>query len=270
MSATYRLGFTCFACILMGVLALGQGTAQTYRGDLTVPFGEIPVRIVQLDDFLVFIDEENPQTSFVVHREDIDNLTTEADRVSLDLRNPIQDRSGHTQGLSFRVQERGLADSLYRWRQQAGQAFGDRAAQERFRDDTRRDTRREDTRLDTRDNDRQDPRRETDRFEREDRPAVFADGDRVYQARHLHFFGSCSGTLTISGDMVAYESSGTPRHSREWRLADLQDVNMHDSNFITVYPRNETHYNIELTGRGIERATFERLSDAIAAGGRAE
>jgi hypothetical protein len=260
MSAILRLGFTCLACVLMGTAALGQGTVEAYRADLTVPFGEIPVRIVPVDDFLVFIDEENPGTSFVVRRDDITNATAEADRVSMNLLNPIEDRSGHTQGLSFRVRERGTADALARWHQQPA-ALEERAYQE---------PRREPVRDDVRDEPRVEVFDAPDPVAEEERPAVFAVEERNYEARHLHFFGSCRGTLTITDNMVIYDSPENPNHSREWRLGELQDVRMHDSRFVTVYPRDETHYNIELTERGIARATIDELLDAIAATRRAE
>jgi hypothetical protein len=283
MSTTLRLGFTCLACLLMGSLALGQGTAETYRGELTVPFGEIPVRIVQLDDFLVFIDEENPDTSFVVRRNDISNARAEGDRVSMDLQVPIQDRSGRTQGLAFRLQERRSADLLARWHREGVPYRDERAFREPLREDARdqREPMREDDRRyrePRREDDRRDrePRREDDRRDyrdptaAEERAPLFTDGDRTYSARHLHLFGSCSGTLTISDNMLVYESPGNRNHSRQWRFEDLREVVMRDPQFISVFPHDDTHYNLELTQRGMERATFERLAEAVAGNGRSE
>jgi hypothetical protein len=95
-------------------LLIAQTTAQVQKADLAIPFGTVSGKIVMAGDHLVFIDEERPDQSFVVARSEVEDLTIQERTASLELRRPVQDRSGERSRLNFRVAN-GETASLKRW-----------------------------------------------------------------------------------------------------------------------------------------------------------
>lgn len=95
-------------------IAIAQSTAQVQRADLAIPFGTVSGKIVMAGDHLVFIDEERPEHSFVVPRSEVENLSIHDRTAGLELRRPVQDRSGERSQLNFRLAG-GETASLKRW-----------------------------------------------------------------------------------------------------------------------------------------------------------
>ena len=95
-------------------LLFAQTTAQIQKAELAIPFGTVSGKIVMAGDHLVFIDEGRPDQSFVVARSEVEELAIQDRTASLELRRPVQDRSGERSRLNFRLVE-GEAVSLKRW-----------------------------------------------------------------------------------------------------------------------------------------------------------
>src|SRR5215471_1854700 len=95
-------------------LLFAQTTAQIQKADLAIPFGTVSGKIVMAGDHLVFIDEEQPDHSFVVAKSEVEDLAVQDRTASLELRRPVQDRSGETSQLNFRLVQ-GETVSLKRW-----------------------------------------------------------------------------------------------------------------------------------------------------------
>jgi hypothetical protein len=95
-------------------LLFAQTPAQVQKADLAIPFGTVSGKIVMAGDHLVFIDEERPDQSFVVARNEVEDLTVQDRTASLELRRPVQDRSGERSRLNFRLGN-GETVSLKRW-----------------------------------------------------------------------------------------------------------------------------------------------------------
>jgi hypothetical protein len=95
-------------------LLIAQTIAQVQKADLAIPFGTVSGKIVMAGDHLVFIDEERPDQSFVVARNDVKDLIIQDTTASLELRRPVQDRSGERSRLNFRLAS-GETVSLKRW-----------------------------------------------------------------------------------------------------------------------------------------------------------
>jgi len=91
-----------------------QTTAQVQKADLAIPFGTVSGKIVMAGDHLVFIDEERPDHSFVVARSEVEDLAIQDRTAGLQLRRPVQDRSGERSKLNFRLTQ-GDPMSLKRW-----------------------------------------------------------------------------------------------------------------------------------------------------------
>src|SRR5262245_59170093 len=95
-------------------LLFSQTTAQMQKADLAIPFGTVSGKIVMAGDHLVFIDEERPDQSFVVARSEVEDLSVQDRTASLELRRPVQDRSGERSRLNFRLAP-GETGFLKRW-----------------------------------------------------------------------------------------------------------------------------------------------------------
>lgn len=111
-----------------GIVA-AQTSLQVHNAELSVPFGVVMGRLLAVGDHLAFIDDERPDTSFAVHRDDIENLTSEGDRLILESRRAVRDRSGERRRVSFRLREGSEVVALKNWFQQgSAQAAGSEAA----------------------------------------------------------------------------------------------------------------------------------------------
>jgi hypothetical protein len=101
-------------CVCSASLFFAQTTAQVQKVDLAIPFGTVSGKLVMAGDHLVFIDEERPDQSFVVARSEVQDLAIQDRTASLELRRPVQDRSGERSRLNFRLAQ-GETVSLKRW-----------------------------------------------------------------------------------------------------------------------------------------------------------
>jgi type IV secretion system protein VirB10 len=111
-----------FSIWLYGASALmAQTAAQMQKADLAIPFGTVAGKIVLAGDHLVFIDEQRPEQSFVIARTEVEDLTVQDKTASLELRRPVQDRSGERSRLNFRLAN-GETSSLKRWYSSAATA----------------------------------------------------------------------------------------------------------------------------------------------------
>jgi hypothetical protein len=102
----FRLSIA-FACILL--VPAGPGTAQsTATGSVvavqhSVPFGTIPGTLLLLGNNLVFVDEQQPNASFVVAKSAIESLNADGPAITVQSKEAIRNRSGEVRRLSFRV-----------------------------------------------------------------------------------------------------------------------------------------------------------------------
>lgn len=102
----FRLSIA-FICILL-VSAPPAGAQSTATGsvvavDHSVPFGTIPGKLLLLGNYLVFVDEQQPSTSFVVAKSAIDSLNADGPAITVQTNEAILNRSGEVRRLSFRV-----------------------------------------------------------------------------------------------------------------------------------------------------------------------
>ena len=101
----------------------GQGSTpgQVYSVQYAVPFGEINGNVMLLGDYLVFHDEGEPQSSFVVRRTQIASLTVAGRTINVDTTGPIHDRVGARTQFRFRVDDGTDPGSIVAWRARGGQ-----------------------------------------------------------------------------------------------------------------------------------------------------
>ena len=95
-------------------LLRAQTTALIQKADLAIPFGTVSGKIIVAGEHLVFIDEQKPELSFVIAKNEVENVTIQDRTASLELSRSIQDRSGERSRLNFRLPN-GDTTALTRW-----------------------------------------------------------------------------------------------------------------------------------------------------------
>ncbi|PYV86488.1 MAG: hypothetical protein DMG05_19525 [Acidobacteria bacterium] len=102
--------------LLLGTTSLlrAQTTASMQQADLAIPFGTVSGKIIVAGEHLVFVDEEKPELSFVIAKNEVENFSIQDRTASLELSRPIQDRSGERSRLNFRLAN-GDTTALKRW-----------------------------------------------------------------------------------------------------------------------------------------------------------
>lgn len=86
-------------------VAAGQGStgASVLNVDLAVPFGTVAGKLLLRGDYLVFWDEQEPESSFVVAKSQMENVTVADMEITVQLREAVRNRSGEVMRLVFRA-----------------------------------------------------------------------------------------------------------------------------------------------------------------------
>ena len=96
-----------FICILLVPTRPGEAqstaTGSVVEVDHSVPFGTVPGKLLLLGGYLVFVDEQQPSTSFVVAKSAIESLNADGPAITVQINEAIRNRSGEVRRLSFRV-----------------------------------------------------------------------------------------------------------------------------------------------------------------------
>ncbi|HWR53233.1 MAG TPA: hypothetical protein VN428_19155 [Bryobacteraceae bacterium] len=201
------------------------------QAELSVPFGVVPGKLIKSGQYLIFVDDEQPGDSFVVPRRELANARREGETLRVDLNEPVRDRSGERRSLVFRLSDPASAAPLLSWMQSApaaGAAAGPASASART-----------------------------------DEPAT-ANAGLVYEVKHNHKIGSCTGRLLISGDRVTYESVTELNDSRQWSLGDIQEVKRSSPYQVQIKPFVGNTYDFNLIGQGMDSTDYKQLVDRIA------
>jgi hypothetical protein len=86
-------------------LALPQPAVRVYRAEVSEPFGTVSGKLVAVDDVLLFVDDEKPESSFAIRRNDIRTVKAEGRVVTVQTAQPVQSRSVQTSTLTFRLRD---------------------------------------------------------------------------------------------------------------------------------------------------------------------
>ena len=240
-------GALSFVCL---VLLSGTASAQDVRVEvrdarLSIPFGEVRGTLVRVGEYLVFIDEDQPNNSFGVNRGDVRNISAQEDRVTVDLNHPVRDRSGERTTFIFQLPDPADAMALTNWPQMgntsAGMATSPASAQ----------TAGSGTQT-----------------------AIGTQGSNgviaTYQVTHGHMFGGCHGRLIIRQDIIAYESIDKIEDSRQWALRDVRELKLDNPYELGVKPFRGDDYKITFDGKGMDTGVFRQLVERVTSSRTAE
>src|SRR5512137_523074 len=98
--------------ILFAASASAQSVVQV---ELAVPFGTATGKLITSPEHLIFVDEQQPEYSFVVHPQDIQDMFADGGVLTMQLKRAVRDRSGNSVRLSFKVPDKPSSDGLISW-----------------------------------------------------------------------------------------------------------------------------------------------------------
>ncbi|MEJ5367305.1 MAG: hypothetical protein WHT08_03240 [Bryobacteraceae bacterium] len=216
------------ALFILAISASGQPapTGVAVEVEHAVPFGQIQGKLVLYGDYLVFVDSEQPASSFVAPKAIIESLSADGATITVQLRSAVRNRSGEVRRVTFRALS-GDPAPVTSW-------YGSGAA-----------------------------------MPGSPNPAASSraapEGAKVFQARHNHRLGSCSGRLLVTADRVSYESTDSVSHSRRWELKQIREISLPNPYELNVRPFSGSNFKLLLEGSGMDPDTYKELVDRIAA-----
>jgi hypothetical protein len=92
-----------FLLFLFAPTVVGQPPVAVERAELSVHFGVVSGKVLTVANYLVFSDDEKPESSFAVALQDLSSLTAEKGTLTIETKKPVRDRSGERSRLSFRL-----------------------------------------------------------------------------------------------------------------------------------------------------------------------
>ena len=216
--------------LLFGSSVLGAQTkVEVKKAELSVPFGTVNGTAVLVGDYLVFIDEQQVQSSFAIARSEIQKITSEGRGVNIETRQPIRDRSGERSQFTVRLSEGDLA-TLMNWSRMTPTPTT------------------------------------TTTVAAASVPAVRSAEQMSFPAEFTQFVGRNSrGRLMVTADMVAYESIDNVQSSRRWQFKDIKEIKLKNPYEIEIEPFVGDKYNLKLEGKGMDTGDFKTIVDRITA-----
>lgn len=116
MQMTRHLTLFVTILIISGIpIAQAESATALQNVELSVPFGAAAGRILLTGDFLVFVDEDKPEGSFVVRKDAIDSFDSMNRIVTLGLKQNVRDRSGERTQLIFKIANNVDLDAINGW-----------------------------------------------------------------------------------------------------------------------------------------------------------
>ena len=215
--------------LLFGVSVLSAQTkVEVRKAELAVPFGTVNGTAVLVGDYLVFIDEQQVQSSFAIARSEIQKITSEGRGVNIETRHPIRDRSGERNQFTVRLSEGDLA-ALMNWSRTIATPT-------------------------------------TTTVPTNTVASVRNAEHMSFPAEFTQLLGRNSrGRLMVTTEMVAYESIDDVQSSRRWQFKDIKEIKLKNPYEIEIAPFVGDKYNLKLEGKGMDAGDFKTIVDRITA-----
>jgi hypothetical protein len=217
------IAFPLFAAAA-GIL-FAQGEVQVFRGSL---LAATPVagRVALLSDSLVFVDDEEPASSFVVLRSNIQSLTADADAVTIQLGKEVKDRAGTTTRVIVRLSAAPEATAMQRWfASQPGGSAGSSAAA--------------------------------------GSPAADSKVMTFGAQRNKRLRGKTDGKLIVDDQRIMFESVDKAEASQRWELKDIKELKHKNAYQLEIKPFVGDTYVLTITGSGMDNAQFQEIVDRV-------
>ena len=105
----------CLAAMLFSYNAYAADQLTVHKVQLTGPSGAINGKVVGLGDHLIFIDDDNPDKSFLIPRGEIRTASNDAGTVRVEMSRPVVDRHGSRSNLEIRMIDPAAVGVLTKW-----------------------------------------------------------------------------------------------------------------------------------------------------------
>ena len=220
-----KISWAIAGLLLMAAVAPAQSVSQgsVVTVQRAVPFGTAAGRLLLLGTYLVFVDDQQPASSLVVARSDMETLTADGDSITVQLPVPIRDQSGSGNRLIFRADQAADTSVVTAWYTKAGSlASGGTGS----------------TGTSPADND-------------------------SYAVQHDHLRGSCKGRLIVTPAQLSFESVDKVDHSRRWEYTAIKEIALPNPYELEVKPFSGGNYKFKLDGSGMTPGAFRVLVDRV-------
>jgi hypothetical protein len=224
-------------------------TNQAQPVQVSVPFGVVNGRLVTSGDDLIFINDQQPQHSFVVRRDDIQNVKYEGSKATMTLSRPIRDSAGERSTVNFRFQNPAAASLITSWLGSSGasaQAAASQTAPYRSA---------------------QSSVQATTNGAQAQTATVTTTAPRteVFDVKRDRFgWRSDTGRLFITPTEVIFQSLDNPGASRRWAMAAIKEVDRKNPFELKIKPHAGNEFNFKiLSGNGLSTADYVALVDRV-------
>lgn len=223
----------CIVFALLAALYVAPGNAQppqqAYPAEFALPFGTAAGKLVLSGDYLIFVNDTAVESSFVIPRDNVQNVSLDGSVIAIALRQPMRYPPADQSTLHFRFTSPTSADPVVQWSKGAAAARMSPPAGQSAGT----------------------PKLEGQLFS--------------YDVKHNHRIGSCSGRLIVTAEKVNFESLTDVNDSRQWSLKDIKEVS-HDSPYeLQIKPFIGNDYKFAFAGTSMDNADFAVLTKLIAA-----
>jgi len=221
----YRLLLSCLA---LSLCAQTPTANKAIVVEHAVPFGTATGKLLLLGNSLVFYDDQQPESSFVIARSAVQSLTAEGPKITIQMRDTVRSRSGEVRQLSFRVPTGGDPSPVTTWFAATNAA----ATAEGYAPGAQAKTAKE--------------------------PNSY----QVVQDKRL---GSTEGRLLVGDDMLSYESVSDVKASRRWEYRSIKEIRLPNPYQLEVKPFEGDAYKFKLEGSGMDPAVFKQIVGRVTA-----
>lgn len=260
MKHLVRYGLSvCVCALVLAVAAAAQTPIKVYRTELSVPFGVAKGRVVMAGDMLIFVDEDDSNASFAIDKLNIKNWNEAEGVVTVNTVKAVRDRSGERNLFPFRFAD-GNSAGVAAWLREAPQGMMAGAAMMARQPEAAANP----------------PAKPMDATGGQPAQTAVASATapeakpeeqkKIYSAKQKRFpVGSTEGKLVVTDKMIAFESLGDVKRSRQWELKDIKEIKQTGPYVLTITPFSGDKYTLELQGDSMPPADFKALTDRIAA-----
>jgi hypothetical protein len=105
----------CISALLLSANTYAADQLTVHKVTLAGPSGSINGKIVGVDDYLIFVDDDQPAKSFVIPRGEIRTASNSNGAVIVEMARPVMDRYGSRSNLELRLVDPSSATVFSKW-----------------------------------------------------------------------------------------------------------------------------------------------------------
>jgi len=225
MKALRALPFVLAFC---ACFAFGADRMTVQRVEMFGPNGTVHGKLVMLDDRMIFVDDDHPDMSFVLPRNDISRARMESGRLDIEIAHPYTSSFGGNQSnLVLVMPDQNSASEVVTWMGVPVAAMSGEAAREA-----------------------------------QDSMPLSTANPNVKEVWFDVKNGDQRGKLIFHADSVSFESLSDAKHSRRWTYGEIKELNR-KGNEVRIEPYHGDKYEFQFKDPAMRDTVYNMLSDKI-------